>query len=96
VSDDPEVARLHAEEADVFQAHQIEELICLISAMDRGTIARRLREFRGSFPVDFTPDFIAGTDIDRLRHIYLALCLQNRRMPEIGGIEEEVVVEHVA
>jgi len=80
----------------VFQAHQIEELICLIAAMDRPTIARRLRDFRGSFPVDFTADFIDRTDVDRLRHIYLALCVQNRRMPAPGDVGEEVVVEHVA
>ncbi len=80
----------------MFQAQQVDELICLIASMDRGTIARRLLEFRGSFPVDFTPDFVERTDLDRLRHIYLALCMQTRQMPEMDTEEDEVLAEHVA
>jgi hypothetical protein len=80
----------------MLQGHQVEELICLVSAMDRRTIARRLREFRGSFPIDFTPQFVEATDLERLRHIYLALCLQSRRMPEIDGDGAELALEHVA
>jgi hypothetical protein len=80
----------------MLQGHQIEELICVVSAMDRATIARRLREFRGSFPVDLTPQFVEAVDLERLRHIYLALCLQSRRSPEMDGDDVDVALEHVA
>lgn len=79
----------------MLQAHQVEELLCVVSRMDRSAIARHLREFRGSFPVDLTPDFVATADLDRLRHIFLALCLQARQMPEIDDEDEVVTVEHM-
>ena len=61
------------------QAEQVEELICLISAMDRATVTERLLGFNGTFPVDFTHDFLDALPLDRLRHILVALCLQTRR-----------------
>lgn len=63
----------------------IEDLLRVVSRMDRETLAARLSDFRGSFPVDFTPAFVAATDVSKLRHIYLALCLQNRRAPGAKG-----------
>jgi hypothetical protein len=81
------VAMLHAQ--------QVEELLCLVSRMDRATIARRLTDMRAGFPIDFTPQFIETTDLDRLRHIFLALCLQTHHIPEVDD-EVDVVVEHVA
>lgn len=81
----------------MWQSQQVEELVCVVSRMDRATIARRLRDFRGSFPIDFTPSFVESVDLERLRHIYLALCLQARQMPELEDDEDTaVVVEHVA
>lgn len=60
---------------------QVEELICLVSSMDRHDLTSRFLTFRGTFPVDFTPEFLQGLSVDRLRHIYVALCLQTRRIP---------------
>ena len=60
---------------------QVEELICLVSSLDRAALTHQFRAFRGSFPIDFTPDFLATTDLDRLRHIFVALCLQCQQMP---------------
>jgi hypothetical protein len=60
---------------------QVEELICLVSSLDRPALTRQFREFRGSFPIDFTPEFLASTDLERLRHIFVALCLQSQQMP---------------
>ena len=57
----------------------VDELMCLIATWDRDTLTRQFLAFRGSFPVDLTPAFMATLSVDRLRHIYLALCLQNRR-----------------
>ncbi len=79
----------------MLHAQQVEELLCLVSRMDRVTIARRLREVRAGFPVDFSAQFVETTDLDQLRHIYLALCLQIQQMPECDdGVD--VVMEHVA
>lgn len=71
------------------RAQQFDDVVCLIAGMDRRTIALNLRTFRGRFPVDLTPDFIASTDLDRLRHIYLALCLQTRQMPTFATARDE-------
>ena len=66
--------------------HQIEELIVLVGAMDRPALVRQFAEFRAGFPLDFTPEFLRSASLDRLRHIFLALCLQCQRMPQV---EEE-------
>ena len=65
----------------MLNAHQVEELICIISAMDRPALTQRLLEFRGSFPVDFTPEFLSNLSLERIRHIYAALCMQNSHSP---------------
>ena len=66
----------------MLESHQVEELICLVSAMDRPALVRQFRDYRASFPVDFTEDFFQQTPVDRLRHIFLALCLQCQQVPE--------------
>ena len=63
-------------------SHQVEELICVVSAMDRESLIEKFRNFRGSFPVDFTPEFLSAQPTDRLRHIFVALCIQHRRLPD--------------
>lgn len=60
---------------------QIEELICVVSTWDRDTLVSQFTAFRGSFPVDFTPQFMSDLPLEKLRHVFLALCLQNQRMP---------------
>ena len=65
----------------MLQPQQVEELICLVSSLDRSALVRQFSEFRASFPIDFTPEFLQATDIDRLRHIFVALCLQSQQMP---------------
>ena len=67
----------------MLQPQQVEELICLVSALDRPALVRQFREFRATFPIDFTPEFLATADLDRLRHIFVALCLQSQQMPGI-------------
>jgi hypothetical protein len=64
------------------QSDQVEELICLVAAMDRDDVVRHVQEFRGSFPLDFTPDFLSSVPLDRLRHIFVALCLQQQQVPQ--------------
>ena len=67
----------------MLQPEQVEELICLVSSLDRPALVRQFREFRASFPIDFTPEFLATTDVERLRHILVALCLQCQQMPAV-------------
>jgi hypothetical protein len=80
----------------MLQPHQVEELISIVAAMDRATLARQLRDYRANFPVDFTPQFLETVDLDRLRHIFLALCLQCQQMPEVGEEETDVPAPHAA
>jgi hypothetical protein len=42
----------------MLEAQQVEELICLVSAMDRQTLVRHFRDYRANFPVDFTDEFL--------------------------------------
>jgi hypothetical protein len=60
---------------------QVEKLICLVSQLDREKLAEQFRSYPARFPVDFSDDFLNKTPVDRLRHIFLAMCLQNQRMP---------------
>lgn len=60
---------------------QVEELICLVAALDRPAIVSQLHSFQASFPIDFTEDFLSTVSLDRLRHIFVALCLQQQRLP---------------
>jgi hypothetical protein len=62
---------------------QVEELICLVSSLDRPALTRQFEQFDAGFPVDFTPEFLQTTDLDRLRHIFVALCLQCQHLPDL-------------
>jgi hypothetical protein len=65
----------------MLEAHQVENLISMVCSMDRAAIKRQFLNFRGDFPVDFTPEFLDTLPVDRLRHIYVALCLQTQQVP---------------
>ncbi len=65
----------------MLQPEQVEELMCVVGAMDREVLIDRLMGFRGRFPVDFTPAFLKDQSADRLQHLYLALCLQHGHVP---------------
>lgn len=66
----------------MFQSGEIEELICLVSALDRDALIEQFHSYQAGFPIDFTPEFLQQTSLERLRHIFVALCLQCRRMPD--------------
>ena len=38
---------------------------------------------RATFPLDFTEQFLSQTSLDRLRHIFVALCLQQQHVPSL-------------
>jgi hypothetical protein len=45
--------------------------------------------YQARFPVDLTDHFLATEPLDRLRHIFLAMCLQCQRMPCAAVMEHE-------
>ena len=49
-----------------------EELAVEISVMPRKDLIRAILNFRGTFKMDFTEDFLGRLTDDRLRHIYIA------------------------
>jgi len=68
----------------MLESHQVEELICIVSSLDREALTQQFASFRGSFPIDFTPEFLRGLSVDRLRHIFVAMCLQAQQLPELA------------
>jgi len=66
----------------MLQSEQVEELIELVNGLDRPALVSQFRRYPARFPIDFTPEFLAQTPIDRLRHIFVALCLQHQHLPE--------------
>ena len=44
----------------------------LITALNRGELERRIRNFKGRFKLDFNEDYLNSLSVDRLRHILLA------------------------
>jgi hypothetical protein len=65
----------------MLESHQVEELICLVSTLDKATLTEQFRTFQGNFPVDFTPEFLQALPLERMRHIFVALCLQAQQLP---------------
>ena len=69
-------------------AEQLEEMICLVSALDREALIHQFANFPAHFPIDFTPAFLESLPLDQVRHIFLALCLQCQKFPAM--MEEPV------
>jgi hypothetical protein len=67
----------------MLQSHQVEQLMTVIAALDRQTLVEQFHNCQASFPVDFTPEFLANQPLERLRHIFVALCLQAHHMPAL-------------
>jgi len=63
-------------------SNQVDELICMLASWDRQTLISQFLSFESNFPVDLTPKYLASMSDDRLRHVFLAVCLQNQRLPE--------------
>ena len=65
----------------MLRSEQVEELVTLVACLDRAALVDQFRQYPSSFPVDFSPEFLDRVPLDRLRHIFVALCLQNQAMP---------------
>jgi hypothetical protein len=70
----------------MLESHQVEELISVVASLDKPTLTKQFLAFRGNFPVDFTPEFLETLSVERLRHIYVALCLQAQHLPAVDGL----------
>jgi hypothetical protein len=66
----------------MLRSHQVEELMGVVSALDRKALIQQFESYPAKFPVDFTQDFLRSASVDRLRHIFVAMCLQNQRLPD--------------
>ena len=60
---------------------QIEELLMVVGSMDRAGLIRQFDQYNANFPLDFTPEFLHNTPLERLKHIFVAVCLQSQRLP---------------
>ena len=69
----------------MLQSEQVEELINLVAGLDRAGLIQHFMEFPSRFPLDFTPEFLAQTPLERLRHIFVALCLQTQQVPAFAA-----------
>jgi hypothetical protein len=75
----------------MWQTNQVEEMITVVSILDRPTLMRQFEEYPSRFPIDFTRDFLDRQPLDRLRHIFVAICLQTQQMPGSRICVEELV-----
>jgi hypothetical protein len=71
----------------MLQSHQLEELVSVVSGLDREALVDQFRTFEASFPIDFSNEFLQSQTVDRLRHLFLALCIEQQRMPQISAEE---------
>jgi len=67
----------------MLQSEQIEELLCLVSALGRERLIEQFKCYRANFPLDFSEAFLRDAPLERLQHIFVAICLQSQQMPEI-------------
>jgi len=71
-------------------AQQVEDLITLVSGLDRNSLLRQFKEYPASFPLDFTADFLNHQPLERLQHLFVAVCMQTKKVPEnFGGFAAE-------
>ena len=73
--------RFAAKECSMLQSQQVEELIALIGSLNKDALIRQFKEYPATFPVDFTPEFLDRQPLERLRHLFVAVCLQSQKMP---------------
>ena len=52
--------------------NNLEVLAVSISSLDRGEVEDRIKNFQGSFKLDFTEEYLKNLTVDRLRHILFA------------------------
>ena len=53
--------------------------VAIVAALGREELERRIKNFNGSFKLDFTQDYLKELSVDRLRHILLAALLHVKK-----------------
>jgi hypothetical protein len=69
----------------MLHSEQVEELVCLLTSLNRDALIAQFRNYPASFPIDFTDEFLDAQPTERLRHLFLAVCLQSQRMPFVAN-----------
>jgi hypothetical protein len=57
---------------------EIDSALTAIAVMERQELIQQLQSFDGDFPLDFSDDYLASQDTERLRHILMAAYLQQK------------------
>ncbi len=57
----------------------IDEVLTTVATWDRQTLIQQFQSQQTRFPIDFTPDFYQNQSVERLRHIYVAMFVQNQK-----------------
>lgn len=68
----------------MLNTHQIDELVAFVSSLDRDELIEQFNRYRASFPLDFTKEFLQRQPLDRLRHLFVALCIEQQRLPDMA------------
>lgn len=55
--------------------NRFEKTTTSIASLGRGELKKRIKNFKGSFKLDFTEDYLEKSSTDRLRHILLAVLI---------------------
>ena len=63
----------------------IEELLCTVATWDRDQLIHHFSAQQSRFPIDFTPDFYETQSVERLRHIFVAMFVQNRQSQSMSA-----------
>jgi hypothetical protein len=57
---------------------EIDSVLTKIAVMDRLALLQQIRAFHDPFRLDFTDEYLAAQDCERLRHILMAAYLQQK------------------
>lgn len=69
----------------MFQPQEIEDLLCLVASLDRASLIQQYRTCPATFPLDFTDEFLRNTPLERLKHIFVAICLQSGKSTAVSN-----------
>jgi len=53
-------------------ARSLEQTASSLNSLNKSELKRRLTNFKGSFKLDFTEEYLDSLSVDKLRHILLA------------------------
>jgi hypothetical protein len=59
--------------------NNLDLLAVSISSLERGEVEDKIKNFQGSFKLDFTEEYLKNLTVDRLRHILYAAMAANLR-----------------